>query len=123
MQIHKKRITIEQLASDLRPIVRGLINYYGKFSTRHLRFIWNNRNKRLMKWVQWEKGLYVMTSLKWLRKKYKASPNLFPYWALVHHHGRTPSCYTTFVLATMWTEPHCSKQEEPCEVRVSSTVL
>jgi len=84
MQIHKRRITIEQLASYLRPIVRGLINYYGKFSTGHLRFIWNNLNKRLMKWVQWEKGLYVMASLKWLRKKYKASPNLFPHWALVH---------------------------------------
>jgi len=84
MQIHKKRITIEQLASDLRPIVRGLINYYGKFSTGHLRFIWNNLNKRLMKWVQWEKGLYVMASLKWLRKKYKENPLLFPHWALVH---------------------------------------
>ena len=88
MQIHKKRITIEQLASDLRPIVRGLINYYGKFSTSHLRFIWNNLNNRLMKWVRREKGLYLMASLKWLWKKYKANPNLFPHWALVHHHGR-----------------------------------
>ena len=65
-------------------IIRGALNYYGKFSTGHLRFIWNNLNKRLMKWVQWEKGLYVMASLKWLWKKYKASPNLFPHWALVH---------------------------------------
>ena len=84
MQIHKKRISIEQLATDLRPIVRGLINYYGKFSTGHLRKIWNNLNKRLMKWVQWEKRLYVYASLKWLRKKYKANPILFPHWILVH---------------------------------------
>ena len=112
MQIHKKRIKIEQLASYLRTIVRELINYYGKFSTGHLQFIWNNLNKRLMKWVQWEKGLYVMVTLKWLWKKYKASPNLFSHWALFHHHGRTPSYYTTFVLATLWIESACGKQEE-----------
>ena len=84
MQIHKKRITIEQLASDLRPIVRGLINYYGKFSTGYLRFFWNNLNKRILKWVKWEKRLYKMASVKWLRKKYRTNPILFPHWALVH---------------------------------------
>jgi len=52
-------------------IIRGALNCYGKFSTGHLRFIWNNLKKRLMKWVQWEKRLYVMASLKWLWKKYK----------------------------------------------------
>jgi len=84
MQIHKRRVSIERLATDLRPVVRGLINYYGKFSTGHLRKVWNNLNKRLMKWVQWEKGLYVYASLKWLQKKYKAMPTLFPHWAMVH---------------------------------------
>jgi group II intron reverse transcriptase/maturase len=84
MQIHKKRITIEQLASELRPIVRGLINYYGKFSTGHLRFIWNNLNKRILKWVKWEKRLYKMASVIWLKKKYRKNPLLFPHWALVH---------------------------------------
>jgi len=83
-QIHKKRITIEQLASDLRPIVRRLINYYGKFSTGHLRFIWNNLNKRILKWVKWEKRLYKMASVKWLLKKYRTNPTLFQHWALVH---------------------------------------
>jgi len=112
MQKHKKRITIEKMASYLRPIVRGLINYYGKFSTGHLRFIWSNLNKRLMKWVQWEKGFYVMTSLKWLWKKYKANPNIFLHWTLVRHHECTPKFYTTFVLATMLIEPLCGKQEE-----------
>ena len=79
MQIHKRRISIEQLAKELRPILRGLINYYGKFSTGHLRFIWNNLNKRLLKWVKWEKGLYKMTSVKWLQRKYKENKQLFPH--------------------------------------------
>jgi hypothetical protein len=40
--------------------------------------------QKLMKWVQWEKGLYVMTSVRWLKKKHKENPNLFPHWAMVH---------------------------------------
>jgi group II intron reverse transcriptase/maturase len=84
MQIHKRRSNISILAAELKPVIQGIINYYGKFSVGHLRFIWNNLNKRLMKWVQWEKGLYVMASVRWLKKKYKESPNLFPHWVLVH---------------------------------------
>lgn len=84
LQMHKRRGTIEQLAAETRPIIQGIINYYGKFSVGHLRFIWNGLNKRLMKWVKWEKGLYVMASVRWLQKKYKDNPHLFPHWKLVH---------------------------------------
>lgn len=84
LQIHKRRGNIEELATELRPMLQGIINYYGKFSLGHMRRIWNQLNKRLMKWVQWEKGLYVMASVKWLKKKHKENPNLFPHWALVH---------------------------------------
>lgn len=84
MQIHKRRGDIALIAKELKPIIHGIINYYGKFSVGHMRFVWNQLNKRLMKWVQWEKGLYVMASVKWLKRKYKENPNLFPHWALVH---------------------------------------
>lgn len=84
MQIHKRRSDVSVLAAELRPVIQGIINYYGKFSVGHLRFIWNQLNKRLMKWVQWEKGLYVMASVRWLKRKYKEKPDLFPHWLLVH---------------------------------------
>ncbi len=84
MQIHKRRSNVSVLATELRPVIQGIINYYGKFSVGHMRFIWNQLNKRLMKWVQWEKGLYVMASVRWLMKKYKEKPDLFPHWLLVH---------------------------------------
>ncbi|HAC25507.1 MAG TPA: hypothetical protein DCE81_11370 [Cytophagales bacterium] len=75
---------MEEIAKDLKPVIEGIIKYFGKFSLGHMRFIWSQLNKRLMKWVQWEKGLSVMASVKWQKKKYKANPALFPHWALVH---------------------------------------
>ncbi len=84
LQIHKRRGNIEKLAAEMKPMLQGIINYYCKFSKGHMRKVCNQLNKRLMKWVQWEKGLYVMASARWLRKKYKENPNLFPHWALVH---------------------------------------
>lgn len=84
LQIHKRRKSIEEVAKELRPIIQGVINYYCKFSKGHTRFIWNQLNKRLLKWVKWERGLYKFASLQWLRKKYKERPLLFPHWELVH---------------------------------------
>jgi RNA-directed DNA polymerase len=84
LNIHKRRNPIEVIAKELRPIVQGIINYYCKFSTNHTREIWNQLNARLLKWVKWEKGLYKMASLRWLKKKYKESPFLFPHWQLVN---------------------------------------
>jgi group II intron reverse transcriptase/maturase len=84
MELHKRRIKLEELAKDLRPIIRGIINYYGKFSKGHLRRVCNQLNARLLKWVKWEKGLYKMSAVKWLQGKFKANPKLFPHWELVN---------------------------------------
>ena len=53
MQLHKRRISIEALTKELNPIIRGIINYYGKFSKGHLRFVCNQLNARLLKWMKW----------------------------------------------------------------------
>jgi RNA-directed DNA polymerase len=84
LQIHKRRGNIEELAAEMKPMLQGIINYYCKFSSGHMRKVCNQLNKRLMKWVQWEKGLYINASVKWLKKKYKENPTLFPHWSLVH---------------------------------------
>jgi len=84
IRIHKRRISIEKLSVELKPIIRGVMNYYCKFWSGHTRYIWNQLNKRILKWVKWEKGLYKMSSVKWLRKKYKENPRLFPHWELVY---------------------------------------
>jgi RNA-directed DNA polymerase len=84
LNIHKRRKPIEAIANELRPIIQGIMNYYCKFSSGHTREIWNQLNTRLLKWVKWEKGLYKMASVRWLQKKYKESPLLFPHWQLVN---------------------------------------
>lgn len=81
--IHKRRVSVEVLANELNPIIRGVMNYYCKFWSYHTQELWRQLNKRLQKWVKWEKGLYVMASIKWLKKKYADRPNLFAHWKLV----------------------------------------
>jgi len=84
LNIHKRRRPIEVIANELRPIIQGIMNYYCKFSKNHTREVWNQLNTRLLKWVQWEKGLFKMASIKWLQRKYKESPLLFPHWQVVN---------------------------------------
>lgn len=84
MQIHKKRKPIEELARELYPVIRGILNYYYTKWAGAERIIWRNLNMRLLKWVQWQKGLYKRASWLWLRTKYKEKPNLFPHWKLVY---------------------------------------
>jgi len=82
--IHKWRKPIELIAQKLKPVVQGVINYYCRFWTAHTHQVWYQLNQRLLKWVQWEKGLYKKAAIKWLKQKYKEQPRLFPHWQLVH---------------------------------------
>jgi len=82
--IHKRRISIEVLARELNPVIRGVINYYCKFWSYHTQSLWHQLNRRLQKWVQWEKGLYPVASTRWLKKKCDERPDLFVHWKLVH---------------------------------------
>ena len=84
MEIHKRRKPLEEIAKDIRSVIQGIINYYGKFSVGHLRYIFNQLNARLLKWVKWEKGLYKYAAVKWLKRLFKQTPTLFPHWKLVH---------------------------------------
>ena len=84
LEIHKRRKPLEEVAREINPIIRGIINYYHKFWDGHMRNVWNQLNHRLLKWVKWEKGLYKYASVKWLKQKYKDNPHLFLHWQLVH---------------------------------------
>ena len=83
LRIHKWRKPIEVIAAKLNPIIRGVKNYFCKFWTGHTRKLWNQINMQLLKWVQWEKGLYKMAAVRWLKKKYCENPALFQHWQLV----------------------------------------
>lgn len=83
MQIHKKRKPMEEVAKDLNPIIRGIINYYHKFRKSDMREVWWQLNNRLLKWIKWEKGMYKEASIQYLKRKYTERPRLFLHWELV----------------------------------------
>lgn len=84
MEIHKRRKPLEVIANEINPVIRGIINYYHEFGNQQMRYVWNQLNRRLLKWVKWEKGLYKMAAVRWLRQQYKSNPKLFAHWELVH---------------------------------------
>ena len=70
------------LAKELNPMICGTINYYHKFENSSMRYVWNQLNTRLLKWVIWEKGMYKCAAIRWLMTKYKEKPDLFVHWPL-----------------------------------------
>jgi RNA-directed DNA polymerase len=82
-RLHKRRVSVEVLAKELNPVIRGVMNYYCKFWSGHTYTLWNQLNKRLKKWVKWEKGLYIFASIRWLQLKHRYRPDLFAHWQLV----------------------------------------
>ena len=84
LEIHKRHKPLKEIAKELNPIIRGIINYFHKFEDGQMRNGWNQLNHRLLKWVKWEKGLYKMAAVAWLKQQYKDNPGLFHHWKLVH---------------------------------------
>jgi group II intron reverse transcriptase/maturase len=84
LEIHKHRKPIEQLAARLRPILRGVMNYYCRFNSEYTHNFWYSINQKLLKWVKWEKGLSLKASVRWLKMVWKRNPSLFPHWELAH---------------------------------------
>ena len=83
LNIHKWRTTLEDIARDVNPLLRGIINYYHKFSRYDMDEVWNQLNVRLLKWVKNHKGLSKKEAIIYLRTKYKETPTLFTHWQLV----------------------------------------
>ena len=83
MEIHKRRKPLEEIAKLLNPMIRGMDNYYQKLRGEQIHYVWNQLNARLLKWVKWEKGLYKMGAVRWLKSQYKRQPDLFYHWRWV----------------------------------------
>ena len=81
--IHIRRKSLEEIAKELNPMIQVMINYYQKFESGSMRYVWRQLNARLLKWVKWEKDLYKYAAVKWLKTKYKEHPQLFAHWQWV----------------------------------------
>lgn len=83
MEIHKMRKPLAEIAQRLNPIIRGIDGYFQQLRGEQLRYVWNQLNHRLLKWAKWEKGLYKMGAVRWLKSQYKRQPDLFYHWKWV----------------------------------------
>ena len=74
---------IEDIAKEINPVVRGWINYYGKFYKTKLKSFMREINLRIVKWAR-SKYLKVrptvLKGLRWLRAISDKQPNLFTHW-------------------------------------------
>jgi RNA-directed DNA polymerase len=90
MKLHlKTRTTLEDIAVQINPKLRGWINYYGKYGKSSLNYVFFYLNERLLKWVGRKYKGYrysKVKSLTWLNAQVKADRTMFVHW----QHGFLP---------------------------------
>ena len=82
-RMSKSEQTLERLATQFNPKIRGWINYYAKFAKREGLQVFNYLNDQIEKWIGRK---YKIKSKKGLKNKYELvlaeNPNLFYHWRL-----------------------------------------
>jgi RNA-directed DNA polymerase len=75
--------SLVELAREINPVVRGWINYYGRFYRSWLRRSLARINEYLVRWARRKYkrlGRHPSRSWKWLESVAWRSPNLFAHW-------------------------------------------
>ena len=78
--------TIQEIATKINPVLRGWINYYGKFYKTTLRNFMHIVNVKLASWARRKyKNLRVseMKAIRWLHGISVRRPTLFAHWSLL----------------------------------------
>ena len=78
-------LSLEEIAEWFNPILRGWINYYGRYNQRALRSVMQHFNRTLIKWAMNKykqlRGRKRLT-FKFLEDARKRKPNLFAHWEI-----------------------------------------
>ena len=77
--------SLEELAEKYNAVIRGWIQYYGKFYKTELSSLANYINMRLVKWARRKyksMKIHKQRAYDWLVRVYNAKPTLFEYWKL-----------------------------------------
>jgi RNA-directed DNA polymerase len=85
-KIHlRSEMSLDILAEMYNPVIRGWIQYYGKFYKTELSSLANYINIKLVRWARRKyKSLKIhkQKAYDWLVRIYKDNPTLFEYWKL-----------------------------------------
>jgi len=82
---HMTGCKIEMLAELLGPMIRGWLNYFGRFNFSAVKYTMDWVNRRLIKWAMCKYKRFKQRQHRtgeWLRKLAKREPNMFPHWTL-----------------------------------------
>lgn len=84
-RVHRSTgMTIEQIARAYNAILRGWINYYGRFWYRHFGYhLWSTFQSRLVRWVKCRYRLNQRKAERKLANYRRHNPNLFAHWQLL----------------------------------------
>jgi RNA-directed DNA polymerase len=77
--------TLEEIARDVNPVVRGWVNYYGRYYKSHMYRPLGHIERHLKKWVQRKYNKYRFhnrQAKRWLGHYAKGKPFLFVHWKL-----------------------------------------
>lgn len=74
---------LEEIAREYNSIIRGWINYYGKYYKSALYPMLGNINRRLVRWAQrkYRRYRHQRRATHWLRGIARRQPGLFAHWA------------------------------------------
>jgi len=75
--------SIDQIAEDINPAIRGWLNYYGRYGKRELARVLERINFHLMQWVQrkYKKCKHrLQKAYQYLRRIHDINPKLFAHW-------------------------------------------
>lgn len=86
LEIHKRTGSkIEMIAGMLNPILRGWMNYFGKFNRSAMKRALDCVQRRLIKWAMCKyknfRG-HRRRAEEWLKQVKEREPNMFAHWAL-----------------------------------------
>ena len=88
LEIHKKTgCKIDIIAEILNPMLRGWINYFGKFNPSAMKYTLQCVERRLVKWAMCKYKRFRghrRRAEKWLASVRKREPKLFAHWSKMY---------------------------------------
>ena len=91
-RLHRKTgANLDELAAWINPIVRGWMNYYGRFRRSDLYPILNRINTYLMRWARrkYKRLSSFKAAITWWDQTGAAHPALFTHWAWTRYNTLT----------------------------------
>jgi len=84
----QSQLTLQEIANQVNPQMRGIINYYGKLRLKALQVLMRHFEFRLSKWVlnkYKSLGGNYRKAYQWIKTMKKSYPDMFYYWQIFKH--------------------------------------